>query len=83
LAIVDEPDQPAESWGSDTCAEMAAKAQAMAAHLDAMGIGVGERVVMACHNSARLLSALFGVSGSGRVLVPINFALGINDGGVV
>ncbi|MCU1398968.1 MAG: putative fatty-acid--CoA ligase, partial [Acidimicrobiales bacterium] len=27
------------------------------------------------HNSARLLTAFFGVSGSGRVLVPINFRL--------
>jgi fatty-acyl-CoA synthase len=30
---------------------------------------------MVSHNSARLLTALFGVSGSGRVLVPINFRL--------
>ena len=27
------------------------------------------------HNSARLITALFGVSGSGRILVPINFRL--------
>ena len=38
LAVVDEPDQPAESWGSYTYAEMAAKARAIAAHLDALGI---------------------------------------------
>ncbi|MDO8392264.1 MAG: AMP-binding protein [Actinomycetota bacterium] len=75
VAVVDEPDQPAESWGSYTYAEMAARARAMAAHLDALGIGVGERVAMVSHNSARLLTALFGVSGSGRVLVPINFRL--------
>ncbi|HRE00100.1 MAG TPA: AMP-binding protein, partial [Ilumatobacteraceae bacterium] len=73
--IVDEPEQPAESWGSSTYAEMARRARAMAAGLDAMGIGVGERVAMVSHNSARLLTALFGVSGSGRVLVPINFRL--------
>jgi acyl-CoA synthetase (AMP-forming)/AMP-acid ligase II len=30
---------------------------------------------MVSHNSARLLTALFGVSGSGRILVPINFRL--------
>ena len=54
---------------------MAARARAMAAGLDALGIGVGERVAMVSHNSARLLTALFGVSGSGRVLVPINFRL--------
>ena len=75
VAIVDEPDQPAESWGSITYREMAGRARAMAAGLDELGIAVGERVAMVSHNSARLLTALFGVSGSGRVLVPINFRL--------
>ncbi len=74
-AVVDEPAQPAESWGTITYAEMAARARAQASALDSMGIGVGERVAIASHNSARLLTALFGVSGSGRVLVPINFRL--------
>ena len=36
-AIVDEPDQPAESWGTITYAEMAARARAQAAALDAHG----------------------------------------------
>jgi acyl-CoA synthetase (AMP-forming)/AMP-acid ligase II len=74
-AVVDEPDQPAASWGSFTYADMAAKARAIAAGLDALGIGVGDRVAMVSHNSARVLTALFGVSGSGRVLVPVNFRL--------
>ena len=74
-AIIDEPTQPAESWGTITYAEMAARARAQAAALDSMGIAVGERVAIVSHNSARLLTALFGVSGSGRVLVPINFRL--------
>jgi fatty-acyl-CoA synthase len=74
-AIVDEPDQPAESWGSITYRDMARRATAMAAGLDALGIAPGERVAMVSHNSARLLTALFGVSGSGRILVPINFRL--------
>ena len=73
--IVDEPDQPAESWNTITYREMAERARAMAAGLDELGIGIGERVAMLSHNSARLLTALFGVSGSGRVLVPINFRL--------
>jgi acyl-CoA synthetase (AMP-forming)/AMP-acid ligase II len=47
----------------------------MAAGLDALGIGVGERVAIVSHNSARLVTALFGVSGSGRILVPVNFRL--------
>ncbi|MEM1333411.1 MAG: AMP-binding protein [Actinomycetota bacterium] len=75
VAVVDEPDQPAESWGTITYGEMARRARAMAAGLDALGIGVGERVAMLSHNSARLMTALFGVSGSGRILVPINFRL--------
>jgi fatty-acyl-CoA synthase len=74
-AIIDEPMQPAESWGTITYAEMAARARAQAAALDALEIGIGERVAIVSHNSARLLTALFGVSGSGRVLVPINFRL--------
>ena len=75
VAIVDEPDQPAELWGSIDYREMARRARAMAAGLDALGIAVGERVAMVSHNSARLLTALYGVSGSGRILVPVNFRL--------
>src|SRR3954454_22096490 len=75
IGVIDEPDQPASSWGSVTYAELAKRARAQAAGLDALGIGVGERVAMVSHNSARLLTSFFGVSGSGRVLVPINFRL--------
>ncbi len=75
IGIVDEPGQPAESWGSLTYREVAERARAMAAGLDDLGIGIGERVAIVSHNSARLITALFGVSGSGRILVPINFRL--------
>ena len=75
IGIIDEPDQPAPSWGSLTYAEVAGRARAIAAGLDALGIGVGERVAIVSHNAARLITALFGVSGSGRILVPINFRL--------
>lgn len=75
IGIVDEPDQPAASWGSLTYAQVAERAAAIAAGLDELGIGAGERVAVVSHNSARLFTALFGVSGSGRVLVPINFRL--------
>ena len=74
-AIIDEPDQPAAPWGSISYREMARRARAMSAGLDAVGLQTGERIAMVSHNSARLLTALFGVSGSGRVLVPINFRL--------
>ena len=75
VAIVDEPDQPAESWGSLTWREVADRARAQAAGLDRLGVGEGERVAVVSHNSARLLTSFFGVSGSGRILVPINFRL--------
>ena len=75
VAIVDEPDQPASSWGTIDYREMARRAKAIAAGLDRLGIAQGERVAMVSHNSARLLTALYGVSGSGRILVPVNFRL--------
>lgn len=75
VGVVDEPDQPAPSLGSPTYREIDALARRQAAHLDALGIGVGERVAVVSHNSARLLTSFFGVAGSGRVLVPVNFRL--------
>jgi len=75
IGVVDEPDQPAASWGSLTYAQIAERARAQAAGLDALGIGQGDRVAIVSHNSARLFTSFFGVSGSGRILVPINFRL--------
>ncbi len=49
VAVVDEPDQPAPSWG--------------------------ELVAMVSQNAARLYTSFFGVSGWGRVFVPVNFRL--------
>lgn len=75
VAFVDEPDQPAQSWGEKTYLEMAGLARAQAAGLDALGVATGERVAVVSQNSARLLTSFFGVSGSGRILVPVNFRL--------
>ena len=75
IGVIDEPDQPAPSWGSLTYAQIAERARAQAAGLDALGIGVGERVAIVSQNSARLYTSFFGVSGSGRILVPVNFRL--------
>ncbi|TCI99491.1 AMP-binding protein [Aeromicrobium sp. IC_218] len=75
VAVVDEPDQPAESWGEITYAEMGRRARRQAATLDELGVPVGGRVAIVSHNSARLLTSFFGVSGWGRVLVPVNFRL--------
>ena len=73
--VVDEPDQPATPLGELTYAELADLARRQAAKLDELGIEVGERVAIVSHNSARLLTSFFGVAGSGRVLVPVNFRL--------
>jgi acyl-CoA synthetase (AMP-forming)/AMP-acid ligase II len=78
-AVVDEPDQPAEGWGSLTWSELGARARAQAAGLDALGVGPGERVAVVSHNAARLYSSFWGVSSWGRVLVPINFRLNAEE----
>ncbi|MFF4383229.1 AMP-binding protein [Kitasatospora sp. NPDC001547] len=75
VGIVDEPVQPAESWGELSYRRIAELARAQAAGLDRLGVGPGERVAIVSHNSARLLTSFFGVSGYGRVLVPVNFRL--------
>jgi fatty-acyl-CoA synthase len=75
VALVDEPDQPAEPWAPLTFAQLADRARAQAAGLDRLGIGPDERVAIVSHNSARLLTSFFGVSGWGRILVPVNFRL--------
>ena len=75
VGIVDEPDQPAASWGELTWRQVADRARAQAAALDGMGIAQGERIAVLSHNSARLLTSFYGISGYGRVLVPINFRL--------
>jgi fatty-acyl-CoA synthase len=74
-AVVDEPDQPATSLGELTYRDVATLARAQAARLDELDVPVGGRVAVISHNSARLLTSFFGVSGWGRVLVPINFRL--------
>ncbi len=79
IAIVDEPDQPAAPWPQLTWRDVAARARAQAAGLDALGVGEGERIAVVSHNSARLFTSFFGVSGSGRVLVPINFRLNAEE----
>jgi acyl-CoA synthetase (AMP-forming)/AMP-acid ligase II len=75
VGVVDEPDQPAASWGELTYGRVAELARAQAAALDGLGIGRGERVAIVSHNAARLLVSFFGVSAWGRVLVPVNFRL--------
>ena len=75
VAVVDEPTQPAPGLGELTYRDVGRLAAAQAAKLDQLGVGVGERVAFVSQNSARLYTSFFGVSGYGRVLVPINFRL--------
>ena len=79
IAVIDEPVQVAPSWGSLTYADLAERARRQAAGLDALGVPQGARVAVVSQNSARLLTSFFGVSGYGRVLVPINFRLAAEE----
>ncbi len=75
VGVIDEPDQPAASLGDLTYAQVAERARAMAVAMERLGIREGDRVAMVSHNSARLLTAFFGICGFGRILVPVNFRL--------
>ncbi len=75
VAIVDEPDQVAPSLGRVTYAEMNDMRRSMGVAMDELGIEFGARVAMVSHNAGRMLASFFGVSGNGRVFVPINFRL--------
>ncbi|MEU6673665.1 AMP-binding protein [Streptomyces sp. NPDC046925] len=79
VGIVDEPDQPAEPWEGLTYRRVGELARAQAAGLDALGVPHGARVAVVSPNSARLLTSFFGVSGHGRVLVPVNFRLSAEE----
>jgi len=77
-AVVDEPDGPG-GWGRVTYSQLAARARGMALALDRMEVEHGERVALVSPNSARFLTSFFGVSGYGRVLVPVNFRLNADE----
>ena len=80
IGVVDEPDQPAASWGSLDLARGRRPAPGRRPPGSTRSAsGTGERVAIVSHNSARLFTAFFGVSGSGRVLVPINFRLNAEE----
>ncbi|MCU1461351.1 MAG: acyl-CoA synthetase (AMP-forming)/AMP-acid ligase [Acidimicrobiales bacterium] len=77
VGVIDEPDDtaPGGSAGALTWRQVHERARAEAAALDALGVGRGERIAILSPNAARFLVSFFGVSGFGRVLVPINFRL--------
>jgi fatty-acyl-CoA synthase len=79
VAIVDEPSPPGGGLGRVTYAEVGDMARSLAAALDDLGVGAGARVAIVSPNAGRFLVALFGVSGYGRVLVPVNFRLNAEE----
>ena len=79
VAIVDEPDQPAPPLADLTYRELGDVRRQMGVAMDELGIPMGARVAMVSHNSARLLTSFYGVSGNGRVFVPINFRLNAEE----
>jgi len=78
-AVVDEPDPPGGGLGRITYRQFAGMARSLAAALDDLGVGDGERVAIISPNAARFLVTLFGVSAYGRVLVPVNFRLNAEE----
>jgi fatty-acyl-CoA synthase len=81
-AVFDEPGTPG-SLGSLTYGELDSRARGMALALDEMGVAHGERVALVSPNAARFLISFFGVSGYGRVLVPVNFRLNADEVGYI
>jgi len=79
VGVVDEADQPAASLGQLTWKQVAERARAQAAGLDALGVGQGERIAIVSPNSARLLTSFFGISAYGRIIVPVNFRLNAEE----
>ncbi|MGI9607668.1 MAG: AMP-binding protein [Acidimicrobiales bacterium] len=79
VAIVDEPDQPATPRPTISYRELADIRRQMGVAMDELGIPMGGRVAVVSHNSARLLTSFYGVSGNGRVFVPINFRLSAEE----
>ncbi len=77
-AVVDEPGTQG-SLGTLSYRQLAGRARGMALALDDLGVGHGERVAIVSPNAARFQIAFFGVSGYGRVLVPINYRLNADE----
>jgi acyl-CoA synthetase (AMP-forming)/AMP-acid ligase II len=78
VGVVDEPGA-AGGLGRLTYAELLLRADGMVEALDRLGVGAGDRVAVISPNCAKLLIALYAVTGSGRVLVPINYRLGAEE----
>ena len=78
-AVVDEPNPPGGGLGRVTYGQFASMSRSLAAALDDLGVGDGERIAIVSPNAARFLVSLFGVSVFGRVIVPVNFRLNTEE----
>jgi fatty-acyl-CoA synthase len=81
-AVHDEPGT-AGSFGPLTYSELESRARGMALALEQLGVGLGERVAIVSPNATRFLISYFGVSGYGRVLVPVNYRLNADEIGYI
>src|SRR5215472_10329806 len=77
-ALVDEPGT-AGTLGTITYRSLERRARGVASALDQMGVEHGERVAIVSPNAARFGILFFGVSGYGRVLVPVNYRLNADE----
>ena len=77
-AVHDEPGTQG-SLGTISYRQLASRARGLALALDDLGVPHGERVAIVSPNAARFQIAYFGVSGYGRVLVPINYRLNADE----
>ena len=82
VAVVDEPGT-AGSLGTLTYADLHDRARGMAVALDRLEVAQGERVAIVSPNAAKFLVSYFGVSGFGRILVPVNFRLNADEVGYI
>jgi fatty-acyl-CoA synthase len=78
LALVDEPGA-AGSLGTITYRSLERRARGLASALDEWGVGQGERVAIVSPNAARFGIAFYGISGYGRILVPVNYRLNADE----
>lgn len=78
LALVDDPGVPG-ALGRLTYGEIGQRVKGMASTLEAMGYEVGDRIGIVSPNAGKFLISYFGISGYGRILVPINYRLNADE----
>src|SRR5947199_6528104 len=78
VGVIDEPEAD-DNLGRLTYGDLARRVRALQAGLDELGVEEGERVAVVSPNAARLLELFYAVPSSGRILVPINFRLRLEE----